>query len=110
MWPHDVEPWFHFWYRGRVETLDANSYLGISFEGEPWFHSWYRSRVETLDANSYLGISLLRPHEVEPLFHSWYRDHLLAIPTVFFPAPILNLIPITILAVQAEYGTVKTSW
>ncbi len=27
--PHEVEPWFHSWYRGRVETLDAkyNSYL-----------------------------------------------------------------------------------
>ncbi len=23
MWPHEVEPWFHSWYRGRVETLDA---------------------------------------------------------------------------------------
>ena len=21
--PHEVEPWFHYWYRGRVETLDA---------------------------------------------------------------------------------------
>ncbi len=21
MWPHEVEPWFHSWYRGRVETL-----------------------------------------------------------------------------------------
>ncbi len=21
--PHEVEPWFHSWYRGRVETLDA---------------------------------------------------------------------------------------
>ncbi len=20
---HEVEPWFHSWYRGRVETLDA---------------------------------------------------------------------------------------
>ncbi len=25
MWPHEEEPWFHSWYRGRVETLDANS-------------------------------------------------------------------------------------
>ncbi len=24
VWPHEVEPWFHSWYRGRVETLDAN--------------------------------------------------------------------------------------
>ncbi len=22
MWPHEVEPWFCSWYRGRVETLD----------------------------------------------------------------------------------------
>ncbi len=21
--PHEVEPWSHSWYRGRVETLDA---------------------------------------------------------------------------------------
>ena len=21
--PHEVEPWFHFWYRGRVESLDT---------------------------------------------------------------------------------------
>ncbi len=21
VWPHEVEPWFHFWYRDRVETL-----------------------------------------------------------------------------------------
>ncbi len=20
VWPHEVEPWFHSWYRGRVET------------------------------------------------------------------------------------------
>ncbi len=25
VWPHEVEPWFYSWYRGRVETLDANS-------------------------------------------------------------------------------------
>ncbi len=24
VWPHKVEPWFHSWCRGRVETLDAN--------------------------------------------------------------------------------------
>ncbi len=23
VWPHEVEPWFHSWYRGRVETLEA---------------------------------------------------------------------------------------
>ncbi len=23
VWPHDVEPWFHSWYRGGVVTLDA---------------------------------------------------------------------------------------
>ncbi len=23
VWPHEVESWFHSWYRGRVETLDA---------------------------------------------------------------------------------------
>ncbi len=23
VWSHEVEPWFHSWYRGRVETLDA---------------------------------------------------------------------------------------
>ncbi len=27
--PHEVEPWFHSWYRGRVETLDAK-YIGSS--------------------------------------------------------------------------------
>ncbi len=29
VWPHEVELWFHSWYRGRVETLDAK-YLGSS--------------------------------------------------------------------------------
>ena len=30
VWPHEVELWFHSWYRGRVETLMLNiiSYLG----------------------------------------------------------------------------------
>ncbi len=33
--PHEVEPWSHSWYRGRVETLDAKynlifRYLGSS--------------------------------------------------------------------------------
>ncbi len=23
VWPHEVEPLFHSWYRGRVETPDA---------------------------------------------------------------------------------------
>ncbi len=27
VWPHEVEPWFHSWYRGRVEILDAKHYL-----------------------------------------------------------------------------------
>ncbi len=56
VWPHEVEPWFHSWYRGRVETLDAKYNLKALFEllvwpheVEPWFHSWYRGRVETLD-------------------------------------------------------------
>ncbi len=30
MWPHEVEPWFHSWYRGRVETLDAKYNLAYS--------------------------------------------------------------------------------
>ena len=34
VWPHEVEPWFHSWYRGRVETLDAkynlSSLLAVS--------------------------------------------------------------------------------
>ena len=75
MWPHEVEPWFHSWYIGRVETLDAKynlayinstlcgytnsskretlhiSLLVWPHEVELWFHSWYRGRVETLDAN-----------------------------------------------------------
>ncbi len=46
MWPHEVEPWFHSWYRGRVETLDAK-YIKVALfellvwphEVEPWFHS-----------------------------------------------------------------------
>ncbi len=29
VWPHEVEPWFHSLYRGRVETLDAK-YNGSS--------------------------------------------------------------------------------
>ncbi len=29
VWPHEAGPWFHSWYRGRVETLDAN-YKGSS--------------------------------------------------------------------------------
>ncbi len=57
VWPHEVEPWFHSWYSGRVETLDAKYNLVAIFEllvwpheVEPWFHSWYSGRVETLDA------------------------------------------------------------
>ncbi len=54
MWPHEVEPWFHSWYRGRVEILDAVALFELlvwPHEVEPWFYSWYRGRVETLDAN-----------------------------------------------------------
>ena len=60
MWPYEVEPWFHSWYRGMIETLDAKYNLVFRValfqllvwphEVEPWFHSWYRGRVETLDA------------------------------------------------------------
>ncbi len=49
VWPHEVEPWFRSWYRGRVETLDAKYNLA---------HSWYRGKVETLNAISYLGSSV----------------------------------------------------
>ncbi len=31
VWPHEVEPWFYFWYRGRVETLDAKYNLILNF-------------------------------------------------------------------------------
>ena len=53
MWPHETWPWFHSWYRGRVETLDTKYLLVWPHEIWPWFHSWYRGtgRVETLDAN-----------------------------------------------------------
>ena len=32
VWPHEVEPCFHSWYRGRVEIIDANitSYLQLA--------------------------------------------------------------------------------
>ncbi len=23
VWPHEVEPWFHSWYKDWVKTLDA---------------------------------------------------------------------------------------
>ncbi len=26
--PHEVEPWFHSWYRGRLETIDSKYDLG----------------------------------------------------------------------------------
>ncbi len=32
VWPHEVEPWFHSWYRGRIETLDAKYFLVALFE------------------------------------------------------------------------------
>ncbi len=42
-----IEPWFHSWYRNRVET----TYFAISLltvgEVEPWFISWYRG-IKTL--------------------------------------------------------------
>ncbi len=25
VWPHEVEPWFHSWYRDWVEALDVMS-------------------------------------------------------------------------------------
>ncbi len=32
--PHEVEPWFHSWYRGRVETLDAKyNLVALSVSG-----------------------------------------------------------------------------
>ena len=49
VWPHEVEPWCHSLYRGRVEALDAksdSSLLVWPHEVEPWFHSWYRGREE----------------------------------------------------------------
>ncbi len=32
VWLHEMEPWFHSWYRGRVETLDAKYNLGLHRE------------------------------------------------------------------------------
>ncbi len=50
---HEVEPWFHSCYIGRVEILDAKYNLIVLLvwphEVEPWFHPRYRDRVETLD-------------------------------------------------------------
>ncbi len=28
VWPHEVKPWFHSWYRGKVETLYAHKFSG----------------------------------------------------------------------------------
>ncbi len=36
VWPHEVEPWFHSWFRGRVDTLDAKynlSYINSTLCG-----------------------------------------------------------------------------
>ncbi len=33
MWPHEVEPWFHSWYRGRVDV----KYNLYSMWPHPWF-------------------------------------------------------------------------
>ncbi len=35
VWPHEVEPWFHSWYRGRVETLDAKYTLTPLYVATP---------------------------------------------------------------------------
>ncbi len=73
MWPHEVEPWFHSWY--REEILDARKKVALfelcPHEVEPWFHSWYREEI--LDARKKVALFELCPHEVEPCFHSWYR-------------------------------------
>ncbi len=79
--PHEVEPWFHSWYRSMVETLDAKYHLSLNCWcghmkwSQPWFHFWYRGRVETLDAKYKLLVwpHEVEPHEIQPWFHSWYR-------------------------------------
>ncbi len=47
VWPHEVEPWFHSWFRDRADAKYLGSSL-LTHEVEPWLHSWYRGRVETL--------------------------------------------------------------
>ena len=47
VWSHEVELWFHSWFRGRAGP-QMLILLGSSLlvcEVETWFHSWYRGRV-----------------------------------------------------------------
>ena len=37
VWPHEVEPWFHSWYRGRV------AFFELPHEVEP---CWYRGTLD----------------------------------------------------------------
>ncbi len=30
MWSYEMEPWFHSWYRGRVETLGAKAATSLA--------------------------------------------------------------------------------
>ncbi len=50
LWPHEVGPWFHSWYRSIGSNEAMISYLSSSLvwphEVGPWFHSWYRSRQQ----------------------------------------------------------------
>ncbi len=61
MGPHEVEPWFHSWSRGRVETLDDLQLLVWPHEVEPW----NGGRVKTLDVKYNLTLFqlLVWPHE-----------------------------------------------
>ncbi len=50
VWPHEVEPWSHSWYRGRVETLDAKynlAYINSTLCG--YTNSSERAEIISLD-------------------------------------------------------------
>ncbi len=62
MWPHEVESWFHSWYIGKVETLDAKyNFYEATLQRECLIH---KGMVLFSDANL-LSLSLSLSRMVE---------------------------------------------
>ncbi len=53
-----MEPWFHFWYRGRVETLDAK--YNLAYISIPLYVTTPTVQLNTDLSSRYVAIFLAR--------------------------------------------------
>ncbi len=84
MWPHEVEPWLYFWYRG---ILDAEYNLAIAYTNSTLRGHTNSSKKATYTVTHWFTTS------IQPLFHP-LPPHTSSPPPPSLPLPPPLLLPL----------------